>query len=141
MVSQKVVDLCRSNKTVSSELGRDPTLAPGKVVKELYGDDVAGHDELEKFKEPHATAEDLERAHSCGNWGKTQPSELFLRVSHILLEKNTYDTEASSGLSRCAVHTRRRSNGRHDLAAADGKLGSGSSDHYRAIARHLSSHV
>ena len=49
MVSQKVVGLCQGSTTASSELGRDPTLAPGKVVKKLYGEDVGGHDEHKKL--------------------------------------------------------------------------------------------
>ena len=81
MVSQKVYNLCQTNITVSSELAQDPTLAPGKVVKKLYGDDVGGHDEHKSFKEPHATEEDLEKAYQCGKWGSTRPSDLFLRVS------------------------------------------------------------
>lgn len=81
MVSQKVYDLCQSNVTVSSELAQDPNLAPGKVIKKLYGEDIGGHDEHKHFKPPHATPEDLEKAYQCGKWGSTRPSDLFLRVS------------------------------------------------------------
>ncbi len=81
MVSQKVVGLCQGSTTVSSELGRDPTLASGKVVKKLYGEDVGGHDEHKKFIDPRPTAEDLKKAWTCGKWGDSHPSDLFLKVS------------------------------------------------------------
>ena len=80
MVSQKVYDLCHGSTTVSSELARDPSLAPGTVVKKLYGEDVGGHDEHKHFKEPRASAEDLQKAYECGKWGSTRPSDLFLKV-------------------------------------------------------------
>lgn len=80
MVSEKVLDFCQRKTTISSELARDPTLAPGHVVKKLYGTDVADHAELKHFKEPRASAEDLEKAYQCGKWGSTRPSELFMRV-------------------------------------------------------------
>lgn len=81
MVSQKVFDLCQGSKTVSSEIARDPTLSPGQVIKHLYGEDIAGHDELGHFKSHAASPEDLEKAFRCGKWGNTRPSELFLKVS------------------------------------------------------------
>lgn len=83
MVSQKVFDFCQGKTTISSELARDPTLAPGHVAKKLYGTDVADHAEAKHFKEPRATAEDLEKAYQCGKWGSTRPSEQFLRVSQL----------------------------------------------------------
>lgn len=81
MVSQKVFNLCHGPSTVSSELAQDPTLAPGSVVRKLYGDEHGGHDEHKPFKRPDATADDLEKAYQCGKWGSTRPSDLFLRVS------------------------------------------------------------
>lgn len=83
MVSQKVFDFCQGKTTISSELARDPTIAPGHLVKKLYGTDVADHAELKHFKEPRASAEDLEKAYQCGKWGSTRPSELFMRVWHL----------------------------------------------------------
>ena len=80
MLSQKVYDLCHAKDTVSSELARDPSLAPGAVIKKLYGHDAAGHDEHKQFKEPQASAEDLQKASECGKWGSTRPSDLFLKV-------------------------------------------------------------
>lgn len=83
MVSRKVFDSCQEKPTISSELARDPTLAPGHVVKKLYGTDVGDHAELKHFEEPRASAEDLEKAYQCGKWGSTRPSELFLRVRQL----------------------------------------------------------
>ena len=84
MISQKVYELCRSSVTVSSEFAHDPTLVPGHVVKKLYGEDTGGHEEHKVFKQPHPTAEALDRAYQCGKWGNTRPSDLFLRVSEGL---------------------------------------------------------
>ena len=81
MVSQKVIDLCQGTTTVSSELGKDPSLAPGKVIKQLYGDDVGGHDEHKTFVDPEPTPEDLKKAWMCGKWGDSHPSDFFLKVS------------------------------------------------------------
>lgn len=82
MVSQKVIDLCQGTTTVVAELGRDPTLALGKVIKKLYGDDLGGHDEHKKFVDPNPnpTAEDLKKAWTCGKWGDSHPSDLFLKA-------------------------------------------------------------
>ena len=89
MVSQKVVDLCQGTTTVSSELGKDATSAPGKVIKRLYGDDIGGHDEHKKFVDPEPTAEDLKKAWSCGKWGDSHPSDFFLKAGFF---SSTIDT-------------------------------------------------
>ena len=80
MLSQTIYDLCHSTATVSSELARDPSLAPGAVIKKLYGGDIGGKEEHKSFKEPKASADDLRRAYECGKWGSTRPSDLFLKV-------------------------------------------------------------
>ena len=87
MVSQKVYDLCHGQKTVSSELAHDPSLAPGSVAKKLYGEDVGGHDEHKHFKLLDATEQDLQKAYESGKWGTTRPSDLFLKVGrgHLLI--------------------------------------------------------
>ena len=84
MLSQKVIELCHQAQTVSSELARDPTLAPGDIARKLYGEDRGDHDELLKhIHRPKASAEDLEQAYACGSWGNTRPSDLFLQVIMI----------------------------------------------------------
>jgi hypothetical protein len=85
MISDKVYKLCTSSESVSALLAQDPTLAPGDAWKQLYGGHLAGQKESESTARVHRdtiTQDDLKRALECGNWGPTQPSELFLRVSN-----------------------------------------------------------
>lgn len=86
MISDKVYKLCTSQETVSSLLTKDPTMAPGDAWKQLYGGDAAGEkeskDEARRIRDT-TTPEDLQRALECGNWGPTQPSELFLTVNGV----------------------------------------------------------
>ena len=81
-ITDKVYELCTGDKTVSSELARDPSLAPGKVHEKLYGRDPAGLAEHKHFQEPRSapTEAELQRAYECGKWGPTKPSKLFLQV-------------------------------------------------------------
>jgi phosphatidylserine/phosphatidylglycerophosphate/cardiolipin synthase-like enzyme len=84
-ITSTVVKLCQAEDTVSSELAKDPALAPGEAVTKLYGNrSTTGkppqHEELGP-----ASAEDLKQALSCGRWGPTRPGELFLRVYHDVL--------------------------------------------------------
>ncbi|KAG4025551.1 hypothetical protein MFRU_055g00240 [Monilinia fructicola] len=88
MISDKVYKLCTSKETVSSLLAKDPTMAPGDAWKQLYGGHAAGEKESKNEARRHrdtATPEDLQRALECGNWGPTQPSELFLKMYHDAL--------------------------------------------------------
>ncbi len=83
MISDKVYKLCTSQESVSALLAKDPTLAPGEAWKQLYGGHAAGAKESTATAKTHRdnhTPEDLKRALECGNWGPTEPSELFLRV-------------------------------------------------------------
>ena len=86
MISDKLYQLCRAEATVSGELAKDPTLAPGQVVKRLYGESTQSPNISESAKPTRtpATADDLQRAFECGKWGPTRPSELLLRVSKVL---------------------------------------------------------
>jgi len=59
-------------------------MAPGDAWKKLYGHHLPGEHSSKSTAEAHRdeiTPEDLKRAKECGNWGPTEPSELFLRVS------------------------------------------------------------
>ena len=81
MISEKVYKLCHEAETVSSEMAKDPSLAPGDIYQRLY----ARHDQSqvankESQNGKEITQEDLERAAQCGNWGPTKPSATFLRV-------------------------------------------------------------
>ena len=80
MVSQRVFDLCQSDRTVSSEVAKNPELAPGSIGKRLYGGDTGGHGKSKAYKAPDARPEDLQKASECGIWGDTRPSQLFLKV-------------------------------------------------------------
>jgi len=85
MISDKVYKLCTSNESVSSLLAKDPAVAPGEAWKKLYGCHAGVEKESKATARAHRdnpTAEDLKRALECGNWGPTEPSELFLRASN-----------------------------------------------------------
>lgn len=88
MISDKVYKLCTGQETVSSLLAKDPTMAPGDAWKQLYGGHAAGEKESKNEARRHRdtiTPEDLQRALECGNWGSSQPSELFLKVRGLYL--------------------------------------------------------
>ncbi|KAL5330027.1 hypothetical protein ACEPPN_003551 [Leptodophora sp. 'Broadleaf-Isolate-01'] len=88
MISEKVYKLCTSKESVSALLAKDPSLTPGEAWKKLFGGDEAGEKEsisTAKANRDNHTPEDLKRARECGNWGPTEPSELFLRLYHDAL--------------------------------------------------------
>jgi hypothetical protein len=78
--SENVLQLCQATETASSVLAKDPTAAPGDVVKKLYGH----HKKIfnrEPEKDRGTTSAQLqEQALKCGRWGPTQPSPLFLQA-------------------------------------------------------------
>jgi hypothetical protein len=86
MLSWEIYTLCKQSKTVTSELAQQPSQCPGTVFKELY---EKHHNGLSTSKNGSGiiSAEDFhgknktQRAHACGNWGLSEPSELFLQVS------------------------------------------------------------
>jgi hypothetical protein len=83
MISNKVYNLCRSDKSISSELAKDPTNAPGEVSRKLFGSDALDHDEAKPFKDTKPGSEDTGRAFECGKWGNTRPSDLFLKACSL----------------------------------------------------------
>lgn len=84
MISEKVFELCTGSESVSSLLAKDPTLTPGEAWKKLYGHHAQKESKATAVAHrDHVTSDDLQRARECGNWGPTEPSELFLRVSSI----------------------------------------------------------
>ena len=83
-ISDAVVELCTSGRSVSSLLADDPGLAPGEAWERLYGGWKAS-EPAQEDGERHLPQPDLERAARCGKWGPTRPSELFLKVhTHLL---------------------------------------------------------
>lgn len=121
MISEKVYKLCTSPESVSALLAQDPTMAPGDAWKKLYGHHEAGDKESSKTATAHRkehTPEDLQRALACGNWGPTQPSELFLKVRnpwHCFAAETDY-----TDVSRCALHAGSQCFGLHGQSVSDG---------------------
>jgi hypothetical protein len=93
MIPQTVYDLCHSEQTISSEYAKDPTQAPGHIIKKLYGENH--HKPITEHKAKHGidySAEDIQKAYECGKWGTTRPSDLFLKVfaTPLLCDLNGY---------------------------------------------------
>ena len=86
-IPQAVKDLVNSKKTLTSELAElaakgSKEVKPGDVIDKLY----PHHGKSDKG-ESHAldnAKADLEEARALGDFGSTQPRELFLTVSVIL---------------------------------------------------------
>ena len=84
MIPPKVVELCKSGKSITSELEKKPSEAPSEAGTRLFGvdieEDVLGEREQKHhFKDKEDTAA-LQQAYECGNFGDTRPSDLFLKV-------------------------------------------------------------
>lgn len=94
MLAQEVYELCRSDKSVSSELAKDPQQSPRKIVHRLYFDKKAEDIPSNAVAEVGEKRNDLRRAYECGNWGPSRPSDLFLRVD--LLVKTVLSYVSSS---------------------------------------------
>ncbi|KAL5349104.1 hypothetical protein ACLOAV_005392 [Pseudogymnoascus australis] len=99
MISDGLHKLCMNKESISALLAKDPTLAPGDAWKQLYGDYLptskgeagSGRDSWEGHS---ISAEDLQRVEKCGNWGPSQPSELFLKVRTFHLSRGQTLIEA-----------------------------------------------
>lgn len=84
-ISDRLYELCTSSESVSSVLAKDPTLTPKQAWDRLYGKYEGKHAAkklLNGVSRSSTTEEVLAQTARCGKWGPTQPSELFLRVSH-----------------------------------------------------------
>jgi hypothetical protein len=81
MIPPKIHELCRSDKSVTNELTKNPSEAPGKAAKRLFGHDLLEDVAGERMKESTNEEKALQHAFECGNWGPTRPSDLFLQVS------------------------------------------------------------
>jgi hypothetical protein len=84
-ISDRLYELCTSDESVSAVLARDPTVTPDEAWKRLYGK-LEGKRAAKKLLDgvTHGSSDEevLAQTARCGKWGPTQPSELFLRVSH-----------------------------------------------------------
>lgn len=89
MATDRVYNWCKQSDTVTSELAEDPSQCPWKIFKDLY----KTHDHVLHPKKPVGSVstssdevsaaqekDELQKALSCGNWGSSVPSELFLKV-------------------------------------------------------------
>lgn len=100
-IPQSVKDLIRSKQTLTSELieaaQKGGEVVPGKVIEKLY----SHHAKSEAKIGDLPSKEDLEEARQLGNFGSTQPSELFLQIYHdilLTLEKDPWAGVASPPL-------------------------------------------
>ncbi|EKG19053.1 Phospholipase D/Transphosphatidylase [Macrophomina phaseolina MS6] len=85
-ISNRVIELCQEKQSVSSLLAADPSLLPKDAAHRLYSTHpVSVLDSSPPKHRQIATPEELERAFSCGNFGQTRPSDLFLRIWHDAL--------------------------------------------------------
>jgi hypothetical protein len=89
MFTDRVYNWCKQSDTVTSELAKDPSQCPWKVFKDLYGtyDHTVHHkrsvDSVNTLSDEVSSAQqkdELQNALSCGKWGSSVPSELFLKV-------------------------------------------------------------
>lgn len=80
MIPPKVVELCQNGQSVSSELAKNPSLSPHEAAKNLFGVDADDEISLKAADLVREEPADLEEARKCGNWGTSNPSDLFLRV-------------------------------------------------------------
>lgn len=87
MIPRNVYELCRGDLSVSSELAKNSTLSPHDACKKLFGVDADDQKVTKKVETSKESPEDLEQAFQCGKWGKTRPSDLFLRVRIQLMSQ------------------------------------------------------
>lgn len=80
MIPQQVYELCRSDKSISSELAKDPHKSPHKAIHRFYRERKEQTIIAKTVKEVVDAKDDLQRACICGNWGSSRPSNLFLQV-------------------------------------------------------------
>jgi hypothetical protein len=98
MIPDHVYNICQSKITVSSELAKNPTQPPGEILRRLFPHStVSGRIDDHLKPKPVSASEDLEKAYQCGDWGKTRPSDLFLKVT---TKSHTTTTMALSGMAR-----------------------------------------
>ena len=104
MIPKNVYELCQNGQSISSELAKDPSLSPHDAAKRLFGVDADDEIHTKKLELGKEGPNDLEEARRCGNWGTSNPSDLFLRVRN-----DSYSRSCSSrvllDLPRCLVHT------------------------------------
>ncbi|KAF1361175.1 hypothetical protein EJ07DRAFT_112280 [Lizonia empirigonia] len=85
-ISDKILRYCTTPTSISSELVQTPSKEPTHFANTLYGGE---HLAITERKPSHvrqpANLAELQRARECGNWGESEPSELFLQCFHAAL--------------------------------------------------------
>ena len=76
-ISDKIYKYCTNAVSVSSNLAKDPFLEPAKLEDKLYGGERTAITERKAHSRQPASAAELQRARECGNWGNSEPSELY----------------------------------------------------------------
>lgn len=106
MIPQLIYELCRGDLSVSSELARNPALSPHDACKKLFGVDPNDRKATKKVDTSKQAAGDLEQALQCGKWGKTRPSDLFLRVCGVpIIASSNTGLTMRPDISRRLMHT------------------------------------
>ncbi|EMC96773.1 hypothetical protein BAUCODRAFT_34168 [Baudoinia panamericana UAMH 10762] len=92
----QILQWCQSKDSISSHYAQDPTKSPSDIGQKLFG---SHHLHSSSTKAPTerlvASPETLEWARRCGNFGNTQPSQLFLQAYHDLLQCLQHDALAN----------------------------------------------
>ncbi|CAK4031533.1 phospholipase D nuclease [Lecanosticta acicola] len=87
MGRDKIEQYCDSTLTISSEYAKDSSRSIGEIAEELYG---SNHLSTVVTRKPDqrgtSSQNDLQWARNRGQFGDTQPSELFLHAFHDLLQ-------------------------------------------------------
>lgn len=85
-ISDKILKYCTTPVSVTSELAQASTKDSAHFADKLYGGE---HLAVTERKPSHhrqpASLTELQRARQCGNWGQSEPSELFLQCFHAAL--------------------------------------------------------
>lgn len=90
MIPRKVHNLCQE-PTVTSELARDPSQYPQKIFHRLFEchHKSQTHDRVEEPDVDRSSKWDalneLQKARACGDFGSTETSDLFLKVSEVFI--------------------------------------------------------
>ena len=84
-ISDKIYRFCTTPASVSSELANHPSQEPTHLAEKLYAAEHLAITEHKYHSQLPASAAELQRARECGNWGDSEPSELFLQCYHAAL--------------------------------------------------------
>ncbi|KAI1818410.1 hypothetical protein GGS20DRAFT_288209 [Poronia punctata] len=89
IISERLYDMCRSEESVSSLMGKHPDLTPADAwLKLMERQRAHSGDEKDVEESPHQReacsdrdlSEELHRARDCGKWGRNEPSDLFISI-------------------------------------------------------------